>query len=526
MESTHERSVHTVRNTEDVDQLKSLYPMVNEEETPLPRQWDISRRHLIIRLVREHADDNQIYYESHNERYKNEAFSIRTTDPIPSSCGLYYFEIKVLKATDSKSNVAIGLSSKDARISKCLPGCRKISFGYHGKDGYKYCCTEGSDSLYKAHYGPTFSTGDVVGCGINLVDNTLFFTLNGINLGPAFSDIPLDLYPTVGLKTPNDIVNANFGKSPFRFDIMGMINEMRQNTNSNITSYPNVVMPNDLQRMVVKYLLRHGYCDTAEALIKASCDQYEEIDFNRLKSKKKILMLLSAGRIKEAVELSNKLYPNLLKNNENLMFALRCREFIEMIDRHCPDLHTGTDNQTSVIKFNKLSIESNANEDSNNHVAKRRKISENDDDSYSVQDSYRTSSQNNSFKVNIDQQLVDFVKELYAQCLVLEEKYGKDKYNEKMLQDACSLLSYANPKNSPISWMLDPIEREPLIHRMNTAMTCIDNNNSMPEHSALDVALSFAKYLIERMSKKDLSECGFATLDNIIPPIVSLSLDE
>ena len=33
----------------------------------------------------------------------------------------------------------------------------------------------------------------------------------------------LTLYPTVGLQTPGEIVEANFGESPFVFDFEGML---------------------------------------------------------------------------------------------------------------------------------------------------------------------------------------------------------------------------------------------------------------------------------------------------------------
>ena len=32
-------------------------------------------------------------------------------------------------------------------------------------------------------FGPVFTTGDVIGCGFNLVDRSIFFTRNGMNLG-------------------------------------------------------------------------------------------------------------------------------------------------------------------------------------------------------------------------------------------------------------------------------------------------------------------------------------------------------
>jgi len=60
----------------------------------------------------------------------------------------------------------------------CCEGWEKSSFGYHGDDGNSFC-SSGSGQPY----GSTFTTGDVIGCCVNLVDMTCFYTKNGINLG-------------------------------------------------------------------------------------------------------------------------------------------------------------------------------------------------------------------------------------------------------------------------------------------------------------------------------------------------------
>jgi Ran-binding protein 9/10 len=77
---------------------------------------------------------------------------------------------------------------------------------------------------------------------VNLVDNTCFYTKNGHHLGIAFRDLPPKLYPTVGLQTPGEIVDANFGQKPFQFDVFDMIQELRASTKSAIYAYP---LPDD-----------------------------------------------------------------------------------------------------------------------------------------------------------------------------------------------------------------------------------------------------------------------------------------
>ena len=61
--------------------------------------------------------------------------------------------------------------------------------------------------------------GDVIGCGVNFTNMSAFFTKNGVALGTAFRDLKGTLYAAVGLRTPGEVVEANFGASKFKFDI-------------------------------------------------------------------------------------------------------------------------------------------------------------------------------------------------------------------------------------------------------------------------------------------------------------------
>lgn len=85
------------------------------------------------------------------------------------------------------------LPGKDFTLSRSadpefemVSGWDRFSYGYHGDDGNSFC-SSGSG----LPYGPTFTTDDVIGCGVNFIDNTCFYTKNGHNIGVAFTDLPV-----------------------------------------------------------------------------------------------------------------------------------------------------------------------------------------------------------------------------------------------------------------------------------------------------------------------------------------------
>ena len=89
------------------ERLKMLYPMVNEEETPLPRCWstkvkieeNLGGDYLISYYFQDKYNyiglsqsNLRVHYKGHGKTHKD-ASSVRATQPIPASCGLYYFEV-------------------------------------------------------------------------------------------------------------------------------------------------------------------------------------------------------------------------------------------------------------------------------------------------------------------------------------------------------------------------------------------------------------------------------------------------
>jgi len=94
------------------------------------------------------------------------------------------------------------------------------SFGYHSDDGSARLCQNLRRGI-EPPYGPTFSTGDTVGCLVDMYTQQMLFTKNGTSLGVAFQNIPTEAdecYPTVGLKATAKI-EVNFGTKPFVFDL-------------------------------------------------------------------------------------------------------------------------------------------------------------------------------------------------------------------------------------------------------------------------------------------------------------------
>nr|XP_060470756.1 ran-binding protein 9 isoform X2 [Panthera onca] len=248
--------------------LKRLYPAVDEQETPLPRSWSPKDKFSYIGLSQNNL---RVHYKGHGKTPKDAA-SVRATHPIPAACGIYYFEVKI--------------------VSK-------------GRDGY-------------------------MGIGLSA---------QGVNMnrlpGIAFTDLPPNLYPTVGLQTPGEVVDANFGQHPFVFDIEDYMREWRTKIQAQIDRFPIGDREGEwqtmIQKMVSSYLVHHGYCATAEAFAR-STDQTVLEELASIKNRQRIQKLVLAGRMGEAIETTQQLYPSLLERNPNLLFTLKVRQFIEMVN--------------------------------------------------------------------------------------------------------------------------------------------------------------------------------------------------
>ncbi|KAI7891797.1 concanavalin A-like lectin/glucanase domain-containing protein [Mucor mucedo] len=210
---------------------------------------------------------------------ESDAALVRANFPMRPQCGIFYFEMKVI----SKGNdgyIGIGFCCASNKLER-LPGWDLESWGYHGDDGHSF----GGSGTGK-NYGPCFTTGDVIGCGVNFSNSSAFYTKNGRHLGIAFKDMVIDkpVYPAIGLRTPGEQVTANFGHEPFVFDIEQYIKDQKIRVIEDITKSPTankyfdsntVVKSQDrdmyskevMDQLVLSYLIHHGYTGTAKAVV-------------------------------------------------------------------------------------------------------------------------------------------------------------------------------------------------------------------------------------------------------------------
>lgn len=144
--------------------------------------------------------------------------------------------------------------------------------------------------------------GDVVGCGIDFSTGQAFFTNNGRLIGPVFNNLTSagELYPTVGLRTPNESIRANFGQDPFMFDIESHVEQIRNQMWAGVMRYriniksvggaryfiqqekvesgkeekkntkdeegKGECVDQPMHELIMGYLQHHGYARTAQAL--------------------------------------------------------------------------------------------------------------------------------------------------------------------------------------------------------------------------------------------------------------------
>ncbi|ETN72593.1 SPRY domain protein, partial [Necator americanus] len=222
--------------------------------------------------------------------------------------------------------MGVGICGKSVNLNR-LPGWDRYSYGYHGDDGNFF-----SFSGNGVSYGPKFTTGDVIGCGVNLVNKTIFFTKNGVHLGIASRELEHidDLYPTIGLQTTGEVVDANFGQCPFRFDIRPEMEAAKAKVGAEILS---VQLPSEktdwMNKLVSSWMACEGHSKSMASFCSAAKLVPEEGE-QSIETRKEIVALVLSRRSGDAISRMEDAYPDIFVLNKNIALALKCQQFVEM----------------------------------------------------------------------------------------------------------------------------------------------------------------------------------------------------
>lgn len=246
------------------DIIESNPPQEDEDLMPLPTGWSEQDKYPGLDVMN---DGQDLKYSGSASKADIEAASVRADYPMSPACGIYYFEVEI-KQKSKDTAIAIGFSTAEASLER-LAGWETHSWGYHGDDGKMFCGEQSGKS-----YGPTFGTGDIIGCGVNFNAGNAFFTKNGQDLGICFRDLKKDLrpFPTIGMKKHSGaLLTANFGQRPFVFDINEKIHKETTRVSRDITRARTTALrpPREenilIQELVAQFLAHDGYVETAKA---------------------------------------------------------------------------------------------------------------------------------------------------------------------------------------------------------------------------------------------------------------------
>ncbi|KAG7889357.1 hypothetical protein KL936_002931 [Ogataea polymorpha] len=294
---------------------------------------------------------------------RSSIFSTKANFSVHETIGIYYYEVEVLFGLNSGSEITIGYMDGDQpeEIISSLRGHDENAWGYKGKDGKLVSFEECRSSVRTSC---KFGNKDVVGCGVNFVNRSIFITKNGVFLGEAFS-LPSNMkrvVPVVSLGSWNSI-STNFGHTKsFRFNIDNYVDSFKLRFLKTINNHqvPSVTldngteikdsndMKNSLNQMIKKYFEHRGYANALKSFEKdLSLEGRTEPPFPiRRESyiKKQLKDLISSNEIGLATDLISSNFPGLLEDNTDIQFKLDCLKLVNMV---------GNDSEGQFIKLAK-----------------------------------------------------------------------------------------------------------------------------------------------------------------------------
>lgn len=245
-----------------------------------------------------------------------------------------------------------------------------------------------------------------------------------------------------------------------------------------------------------------------------------------MRNRQHIQKLVLAGKLGDAIARVEELYPGLLHLHQDLHFKLKVRQFIEMVsgadsldtettmyggraaDSSSEDMEETLDNEAHCGDHS-----ANGNTSRNGNVEEESTPeAETPSESMEVDPAQRgtgTSILSNPARFEA---LIRFGRGLQQFSVQLEQEKGRNEANTTMLQEAFSLLAYADPWSSPVGSQLEPSGREPVCAALNSAIL---ESKNLPGRPPLEISLAHSAHLLKLMSHSELGACAFADIQSI-----------
>ncbi|XP_042420210.1 ran-binding protein M homolog isoform X1 [Zingiber officinale] len=312
------------------DEWKKMVEEMDSAE-PMPSHLNTINSSGLFHIV---STDKMSVLYNETPQHGHDVGVVQADCPAPTRRLAYYFEMTV-KNAGQKGQVTIGFTMQHFKMRR-QPGWEANSCGYHGDDGYLYHGQGKGES-----FGPTFTTNDIVGAGINYATHEFFFTKNAKLIGTVAKVIKGPLYPTIAVHSKNEEVTVNLGRTPFYFDIEGYIMEERLKQQTVIEKHS--LQPNISHWIVRSYLLHYGYQDTLKSFDLASESTYSSVssstengfsdqDIYALNRRNILRQLIMNGNIDSAFQKLQEWYPQVVQDELSVICFLLCSQrFIEYI---------------------------------------------------------------------------------------------------------------------------------------------------------------------------------------------------
>ncbi|WVQ76931.1 hypothetical protein IAR50_006610 [Cryptococcus sp. DSM 104548] len=193
--------------------------------TPLPSSFipPLPKSHLTLttHVSPSYGPAPLITFKGHHPtREDADATALLTAHPIPLAAGIHYYEAEVISQGE-EGYMSVGWMVKGRNLRR-LVGWTAGTWGWHGDDGMLFR-GQGAGEPFSEGWGE----GDTVGCGVDYIRKTAFFTKNGRLMGTKQLDLPSELHPAVGLRTVGESIAVNFS-GPFKYDIDSRVRDVKE----------------------------------------------------------------------------------------------------------------------------------------------------------------------------------------------------------------------------------------------------------------------------------------------------------